>query len=225
MDSSSDNFTDEEDDDDEYSTDTIAISDPLPGFSAKHLPSAMTGSNEESDGEMDQDKIFASGGPVLRPMSEMEPEEGFVLREWRRQNDIILEEKERMEKVLRTEITTEADDYKRALYENRILNRETNKALNREKEKIFLANREEFYANADKHYWKAISELIPNEMANIEKKGKKDKENKPSIIFIQGPKPGKPTDLSRMRQIVLKLKHAPQLTPKFSPPAAAAAVS
>ncbi|XP_072977646.1 clathrin light chain 1-like [Typha angustifolia] len=190
----------------------------------------MTGSNEESDGEMDQDRIFASGGPVLRPMSEMEPEEGFVLREWRRncnlwQNDIILEEKERMEKELRAEITTEADDYKRAFYEKRILNRETNKASNREKEKIFLAYREEFYTNADKHYWKAISELIPNEIANTEKKGKKDKENKPSIAFIQGPKPGKPTDLSRMRQIVLKLKHAAQSNPKFSPPAAAVAVS
>lgn len=72
---------------------------------------------------------------------------------------------------------------------------------------LFLANQEKFHAAADKNYWKAIAELIPQEIPNIEKrKGKKEQE-KPSITVIQGPKPGKPTDLSRMRQILVKLKH------------------
>lgn len=30
------------------------------------------------------DDVFASDGPVLPPPSEMEPEEGYALREWRR---------------------------------------------------------------------------------------------------------------------------------------------
>lgn len=86
---------------------------------------------------------------------------------------------------------------------------------------LFLANQENFHANAYKDYWKAIAELIPREIPSIEKRrGKKEQERKPSIVVIQGPKPGKPTDLSRMRQILVKLKHntPPHLKP-LPPPA------
>lgn len=74
---------------------------------------------------------------------------------------------------------------------------------------LFLESREKFHAEADKNYWMAISELIPKEVPSIRKKGKKDRGKRPSIVVIQGPKPGKPTDLSRMRQILVKLKHNP----------------
>lgn len=84
-------------------------------------------------------------------------------------------------------------------------------------EQLFLANQEKFHKEADKAYWKTIAELIPREVPNIEKKrGKKDQDKKPSITVIQGPKPGKPTDLSRLRQILLKLKHTPP--PHMIPP-------
>lgn len=86
-----------------------------------------------------------------------------------------------------------------------------------------MASRDKFHAEADKQYWKAIAELIPNEVPTIEKKrGKKDEEKKPSIVVIQGPKPGKPTDLSRMRHILVKLKHSPPPHMKPPPPPAPA---
>lgn len=84
-------------------------------------------------------------------------------------------------------------------------------------EQLFVANQEKFHKEADKAYWKTIAELIPREVPNIEKKrSKKDQDKKPSITVIQGPKPGKPTDLSRLRQILLKLKHTPP--PHMIPP-------
>lgn len=83
---------------------------------------------------------------------------------------------------------------------------------------LFLASHQKFEAEAEKNYWKAISELIPKEVPALEKRGKKDKDKNPSIVVIQGPKPGKPTDLSRMRHILLKLKHNPPSHMKPKPP-------
>ncbi|XP_051131888.1 clathrin light chain 2-like [Andrographis paniculata] len=149
---------------------------------------------------------FDGGEPILASHAEM-VEESFALKEWRRQNAVRLEEKERMEKEMLQEIIEKADDYK-AEYSNKWKIRcESNRLMNREKEKLFLESREKFHGEADKRYWKAIAELIPKEVAHIETKGKKEKQ--PSIMVIQGPKPGKPTDLSRMRNILVKLKHKP----------------
>ncbi|CAF2268773.1 hypothetical protein BRARA_D00626 [Brassica rapa] len=147
-----------------------------------------------------------TNGPILPPPSAMEKEEGFALREWRRLNALRLEEKEKKEKEMVQEIIEAAEQYKAEFYSKRSITIENNRKTNREKEKLFLESQEKFYAEADKNSWKAIAELIPREVPVLEKKGKK---KQASVTVIQGPKPGKPTDLSRMRQVITRLKHNP----------------
>ncbi|MCD9645001.1 Clathrin light chain 2 [Datura stramonium] len=170
-----------------------------------------------SEPMMSEAQSTGENGPILPPPERMVAEEGFALREWRRLNTIRLEEKEKREKEIVREIIEEAEEYKAEYYKKWKLRCDNNIAANREKEKLFLANQEKFHSEANKAYWRAIGELIPKEVPTIEKKGKKDKEKQPSIIFIQGPKPGRPTELSRMRQILVKLKHNPPAHMKPSP--------
>ncbi|CBI30402.3 clathrin light chain 2-like [Vitis riparia] len=95
------------------------------------------------------------------------------------------------------EIIKEADEYKVQLYRRRQIACETNKATDREQVKLFEANQDMFHAEAEKNYWRAIMELSSNEVPATEKRRRNDNEKKPSVIVIQGPKPGKPTDISR----------------------------
>ncbi|KAL0740139.1 hypothetical protein Bca4012_081652 [Brassica carinata] len=181
------------------------------------------------------DDVFGSNGghdgPILPSPSEMESDEGTALREWRRQNAVQLEEKEKREMEMRNQMIKEAIQFKEDFHKKRELTCENNRAANREKEKLYVETQEKFYGEASKNYWKAIGELVPKEVPTIEKKrrGKKEQEDpkKPTFSVIQGPKPGKPTDLSRMRQILLKLKQNPPAHLKLAPqpPAEAAATT
>ncbi|KAG6393549.1 hypothetical protein SASPL_147792 [Salvia splendens] len=119
-----------------------------------------------------------------------------------KQNTARLEEKEKRERELLSQIIVEADDYKVEFHRKRQITSETNRLTNREKEQEFVAKLEKFHAEADKDYWKSIAELIPKEVAAVEKR----RGQKASVVVVQGPKPGRSTDLSRMRQLLLKLK-------------------
>ncbi|XP_047950458.1 clathrin light chain 1-like [Salvia hispanica] len=216
-------FSPEYSESDQVPVDLPNSSDPF-GFDSNAEPFDHDASVPISNGNgsspydlgQDSEGLFTSDGPILPPPNEMQ-EEGFALREWRRLNTIRLEEKEKKEKEMRIQIIIEGEEFIKAFYEKTKLNVETNKNTNREKEKLSLASQEKFHKEADKHYWKSIAELVPNEVAHIEKRGKKkDQDKKPSITVVQGPKPGKPTDLSRMRGILIKLKHNPP--PHMLPP-------
>ncbi|XP_019196016.1 PREDICTED: clathrin light chain 2-like [Ipomoea nil] len=172
-----------------------SIADPV-GVSVFSL-----GANERSFG----DEFVASSGAILPPATEMS-EGGFLLREWTRQNAIRLELKDKSEKELLSQIIDEANEYKDEFYKKRLVSLESNKGVFREKEKLFLSSHEKLYAEADKHYWETIAKLVVNEAPTIVKKNTKDPQRKHSIGVIQGPKPGKPADLSRMQEILLKLK-------------------
>ncbi|XP_071714495.1 clathrin light chain 1-like [Rutidosis leptorrhynchoides] len=198
-----------------------SVDSPDPyGFGSHPDSSSIPISNGATQDYDDTDGLFTSDGPVLPPPSEMR-EEGSALREWRRINALRLEEKEKTEKELRSQIIQEGEEYIKAFHEKRLKSIDTNKLTNREGEKMYVAKQETFHKEADKQYWKAIAELIPREVPNIEKRGnKKDKDKKPSITVVQGPKPGKPTDLSRLRHLIVKLKVTPPAHMVPPPPAA-----
>ncbi|KAJ8753825.1 hypothetical protein K2173_000079 [Erythroxylum novogranatense] len=197
-------------------------SDSFNNFDTDSVKDSVEDSPQMSAFSLEQNGQSYTGSfdPTLPPPGSMQPEEGLALREWRRQNAIRLEEKEKREKEMVKLIIEEAEEYKREFYKKRQVTLEHNQASKREKEKLFLASQEKFHAEAEKNYWKAIAELIPREVPTIEKRGKKDQDKKPSIVVIHGPKPGKPTDLSRLRQIHVKLKHNPpsHMNPKPPPP-------
>lgn len=74
---------------------TIAVDDSLIYVSGGEFSPHTVELSLESNGKAFDGGYVASNGPILPPPTEMEPEQGFARSEWKRQNAIRLEEKER----------------------------------------------------------------------------------------------------------------------------------
>eukprot|EP00897_Mesotaenium_endlicherianum_P010243 jgi/Mesen1/9247/ME000006S09245 len=151
------------------------------------------------------------GGAVLPPPEQMESEESNLLREWRKKKAAELEEKARTSREKHDQIIEAAKAELESFYDRRKKQVEQGKINNREKEKAFVTNLESLNAKKGGNHWEAVVAHV-NFDAPTGKKDSKAKSKEGPVrtsTLLADAKPGKQTDLARMRQILLKLKHSP----------------
>eukprot|EP00270_Netrium_digitus_P014581 TRINITY_DN497_c0_g1_i1.p1 TRINITY_DN497_c0_g1~~TRINITY_DN497_c0_g1_i1.p1 ORF type:complete len:229 (-),score=39.14 TRINITY_DN497_c0_g1_i1:331-975(-) len=151
----------------------------------------------------------AYDGATLPPPSSMGPEESIVLREWRRKRAIELEEKARVSREKHALILESSKGELDSFYAKRQHQVAQGKVNNREKEKIYLENLESLNAKAGGNYWEAVTAFVNFETQVKKEKVKAKGEPVRTSTLLNDAKPGKHTDLTRMRQVLLKLKHNP----------------
>nr|AQQ11757.1 clathrin light chain 2b [Chara australis] len=162
---------------------------------------------------------------VLRETSEL-------IHEWRRQRAKELQKKADMEKKKKADILQQASIQREAMVSERSKAIAAAYKTNREKEKVYLAELEwSMQTKPGGNYWATVAKIADDAKVGAEEKEKparagsvdrgKDKGRRgsgaassPSTSTSAGspaalPKPGKQTDLTRMRQILNKLKHKP----------------
>eukprot|EP00245_Coleochaete_scutata_P015059 TRINITY_DN6574_c0_g1_i1.p1 TRINITY_DN6574_c0_g1~~TRINITY_DN6574_c0_g1_i1.p1 ORF type:complete len:203 (+),score=61.36 TRINITY_DN6574_c0_g1_i1:204-812(+) len=151
-------------------------------------------------------------GVKLPPPSAMPTEESILLREWRRKRGLELEEKARISREQHQKILEQAEYEKEIFYNQRQKQVAGAKTNNREKEKVFMAHLEALNAKSGGNYWESVVAFVNFDVVPDRKDKKSGKganiSPRPSTADV---KPGKQTDMSRMRQVLLKLKHNPPI--------------
>ncbi|CAI5464859.1 unnamed protein product [Closterium sp. Yama58-4] len=158
------------------------------------------------------------GGAKLPPPSQMGSEESILLREWRRKKAIELEEKARISREKHQQVLEDSKAELEAFYKKREFQVTQAKANNREKEKAYVDNLLSLNSKQGGNYWESVCAFTNFDVSIKKEKAKKKDEPTRMSTQLNDAKPGKHTDLARMRQVLLKLKHNP-------PPAFAAAAN
>eukprot|EP00475_Leptophrys_vorax_P042508 TRINITY_DN8010_c0_g5_i1.p1 TRINITY_DN8010_c0_g5~~TRINITY_DN8010_c0_g5_i1.p1 ORF type:complete len:231 (-),score=47.79 TRINITY_DN8010_c0_g5_i1:695-1387(-) len=161
------------------------------------------------------------GGATLPPPSQMASEESILLREWRRKKAIELEEKAKLSREKHQQVLEDAKAELEAFYKKRDMQVTQAKTNNREKEKAYVDNLLSLNSKQGGNYWESVCAFVNFDVPTKKEKAKaKSGEPVRTSTLLNDAKPGKHTDLARMRQVLLKLKHNPP--PSFAPAAAAA---
>ncbi|GBG59529.1 hypothetical protein CBR_g38553 [Chara braunii] len=180
------------------------------------------------DGDDFGGPLGGSGASPLNGMSGASapldlPLESELLYEWRRKRAAELEEKAEQERERKVDIIEAAGSLRSNMAAQREKAMEAARQNNREKESVFLSGLEaSMYTNPGGNYWATVAgmidfdskpeEKVPTKTATksgADKAADKKKSGGAASVVVNKPKPGKATDLTRMRQLLLKLKHNP----------------
>nr|AQQ11755.1 clathrin light chain 1c [Chara australis] len=167
--------------------------------------------------------LDGSGVPPLNGVSGTSapldlPAESELLYEWRRKRAAELEVKAEQEREKKLEIIEGAASSRSTIATQREKAMEAARQNNREKESVFLSGLEaSMCTNPGGNYWATVAGMIdfdskPEEKVpakTADKAVDKKKSAGAASVVVNKPKPGKATDLTRMRQLLLKLKHNP----------------
>ncbi|GJP42344.1 hypothetical protein CLOM_g1918 [Closterium sp. NIES-68] len=160
-------------------------------------------------------------GAKLPPPSQMGSEESILLREWRRKKAIELEEKARVSREKHQQVLDDAKAELEAFYKKREMQVTQAKTNNRDKEKAYVDNLLSLNSKQGGNYWESVCAFTNFDVSIKKEKAKKKDEPTRMSTQLNDAKAGKHTDLARMRQVLLKLKHNPP--PAFAPAAGTAA--
>ncbi|KAG0591283.1 hypothetical protein KC19_1G163500 [Ceratodon purpureus] len=170
-----------------------------------------------NEGENDADRTSTK----FREEESSQLQESEILRQWRRKKEAELEERERESQAKQDHILEQAAIERENFYKERKAQIEAKKRLNREKEMKYHADVEAKQKLVEGNLWEAVASLIGLNGEVDGKTANSSGKSPKSIVELStprtheskrprdtSPKPTKKTaDLSRMREILLKLQH------------------